>query len=162
MYTPRWTELPRIFWRWSLLKVVHFGYQNHHQCQEAFHGEQLHPALRHGQYPLVWCSSCAVLFYHFLSILIGMKHLFYLTWCTHISTQKIRTTRIQFPDRKYKSWWSQPSCSTKKCSAYMATYSILATQFACYLLWRLQHAEGIYDWAVFAWQIQVIDWCGGS
>jgi len=72
----------------------------------------------------------------------------------NISTQKIRTTRIQFPDRKYKSWWSQPSCSTKKCSAYMATYSILATQFACYLLWRLQHAEGIYDWAVFAWQIQ--------
>nr|TKW28072.1 hypothetical protein SEVIR_3G300100v2 [Setaria viridis] len=38
--------------RWSLLKVAHFGYQNHHQCQEAFHGEQLHPALQHGQFQL--------------------------------------------------------------------------------------------------------------
>ncbi|KAJ1262460.1 hypothetical protein BS78_09G109300 [Paspalum vaginatum] len=38
--------------RWSLLKVAHFGYQNHHQCQEVFHGEQLDPALRHGQFQL--------------------------------------------------------------------------------------------------------------
>ncbi|PUZ66790.1 hypothetical protein GQ55_3G362900 [Panicum hallii var. hallii] len=47
------TGLPTtVLTRWSLLKVAHFGYQNHHQCQEAFHGEQLHLALRHGQFQL--------------------------------------------------------------------------------------------------------------
>jgi hypothetical protein len=143
MYTPRWTELPRIveggaYWRWHILVIrITISARKH------FMG-----------------SNCT-LHCDMGNILIGMKRLFSLTWCAHVSTQKIRTTRIQFPDCKYKSWWSKPSCSSKKRSAYMATYSILATQFACYLLWRLQHAEGIYDWAVFAWQIQVIDWCGG-
>ncbi|VAH15731.1 unnamed protein product [Triticum turgidum subsp. durum] len=38
--------------RWSLQKVAPSGYQNLHQCQEAFHGEQLHHALLHGQFQL--------------------------------------------------------------------------------------------------------------
>lgn len=73
MYTPRWSELPRIYWRWSLLKVALFGYRNHHQFQEAFHGEQLHPALQHGQYPVMWYVSCLLLFYYILSILVIVK-----------------------------------------------------------------------------------------
>lgn len=73
IYIPSWAEFLCIWWRWSLLKVVPFGYQNHHQFQEAFHGEQLHPALLHGQYPLVQWFSRALLFYHFHSLLVGLK-----------------------------------------------------------------------------------------
>jgi len=65
-----WYELPCIYWRWSLLKVAPFGCRNHHQFQEAFHVEQMHPALQHGQYPVMRCFSCSLLFYCFLSILV--------------------------------------------------------------------------------------------